>query len=721
MDEIMTITGRHKYTVYHNKENGYTVAKFTTYDENEKVITVTGHFSQLNTNDVYILNGNYVEHKKYGLQFQVNSYDISKKKDRISLIRYFSSPLFPGIGKKIAEQIVEILGEECIDNIKDNPDILLQIPLLSDKKRNVIIDVLHQTENEDDIHTFFSKRGVNIKNIVKFESVYGEDAIHFIKENPYRIIEEVDGIGFKTADKLAQELSFDMDHPYRLKAMVLSTILDLCMKTGDTFLYKEDIEKQVIKQFPTINLVEHLTVLMEQQLIHIEEDRIYHHTQYESEKGIVDFLYEFPIQTQMQISKTALQQEIALLEDSLRIKYDDMQKKAIYTFFEEPFSILSGGPGTGKTTIVQGIIELYKYFYPNQVISCCAPTGRAAKRLAEITGCTSTTIHSLLKWDLENNAFGVNEKEPLEVDVLIIDEFSMVDQWLCYHLLNASTWVKKILVIGDDQQLPSVGCGNVLRDLIHSKVFPVISLSRIFRQKEESQVVKLAHLIREEKIQSFEEGEDLHFLSCNNYEVRDVISEIIEKKLTEGYNSKDIQVLAPMYQGVAGIDILNNTVQNLLNPFEEGKVEVQAGYRIFRTGDKVLQLKNQPEDEVYNGDIGEIIEIQYLDYEHNTFELFVDFDGNIVSYTKDEIFHLTHAFCISIHKAQGSEYPIVILPVVNDYIYMLDRSLLYTGITRARNELIIVGEIDTFLKSTHRRERHQRKTYLKERFIKKFE
>ena len=590
MDEQLLILAKHRYTVFHNKENGYTVAKFVTIDENEKDFVVVGFFHEIDANFIYELKGQYVEHKKYGLQFQVESYELSKTKDKVSLVRYFSSVYFPGIGKKIAEAIVDTLGLDCIQLIKENPDILLSVRQLTDKKRDVIKEVLF-LEEKNDVHAFFTSKGLSVKNILKLEAIYGEQAIQVVEENPYRIIEEVDGIGFKTVDKLAKEMSFDMNHPYRIKAAILSIILDLCIKSGDTYLYKEEIEKKVIKMFPDIDVREYLNMLQEQKLIYIEQERIYHHTQYESEKGIVDFLYEFPLQTTLPIYTDIIRQDITWIENELQIVYDEIQKKAIENFFLNPFSILTGGPGTGKTTVVQAIIQIYKKHFPTHTVACCAPTGRAAKRLTEITLCPSTTIHSLLKWDLENNKFGMNEKEPLDIDILIIDEFSMVDQWLFYHLLSACTWVKKILIIGDDQQLPSVGCGNVLKDLMSSQVFPVTILKKIFRQKEESHVIQLAHHIREQSLISIEEGNDLTFIQCESVEVKENVKHIIQTKLSQGLLPKDIQVLAPMYQGVAGIDVLNKTIQQIVYEFSDESNSINVGYRTFKVKDKVLQLK----------------------------------------------------------------------------------------------------------------------------------
>ena len=341
--------------------------------------------------------------------------------------------------------------------------------------------------------------------------------------------------------------------------------------------------------------------------------------------------------------------------------------------------------------------------------------------MSELCVCNATTIHSLLRWDLESNTFLVNEKEPLQCDLLIIDEFSMVDQWLFYNLLKASKLVKKILIIGDEDQLPSVGCGSVLKDLIACEQFAVTRLHKIFRQSEGSDVIALAHEIREEQITVLDYAKDIAFFDAQNYEVRDLVVRIVANALEKGYESKDIQVLAPKYGGVAGIDALNNALQKMMNPSTAHKRELKVGYRIFRVGDKVLQLKNQPEDEVYNGDIGEIVDIAYASESvGQKHQLLVDFDGIMVEYSNEQLYNITHAFCISIHKAQGSEYPIVILPIVSEYAYMMSKRLLYTAVTRAKKSLVLLGERDMLHKAVTRKERHQRNSTLEMRIRKLF-
>lgn len=719
MNEKIIVKAKHVYTIFHNSQNGYTVAKFVTYDSNEEDFTATGFFNELHEDIIYKLNGDYVEHPRFGMQFQVEAYEKMLPNDESSLIRYFSSSLFPGIGKKTAISIVAALGEDAIERIKEDNDVLLSITSLNERKRASVIQGILDHDELDDSVVFFTQHGFSVRNIMKIQAAYGEESVSVIKENPYRLVEELDGIGFKNADKLARELQFEELHPYRIRAVILSCVLDICMANGDTYTTLPSVQKRVKKEYALeIDCAAYLLELAHDRQVVLEEERIYHHTQYDAEKGIATFLCGFPYIQEEEERHFAIEEDMHKLEHFYHIQYDEKQKLAISTFFQESFSILTGGPGTGKTTIVQGILSLYKKYYPTYSIALCAPTGRAAKRLSELSNGNATTIHSLLKWDLESNTFLMNDREPIQADLLIIDEFSMVDQWVFYNLVKASKHIRKILIIGDEDQLPSVGPGCVLKDMIASKQFSVIRLEKIFRQSEGSEVVTLAHEMKEGKGSILEHAKDIAFFNCLNYEVKDILLTVIKNALDKGYNNRDIQVLAPMYGGIAGIDALNTALQKMMNPVSIYKREMKIGYRIFRVEDKVLQLKNQPEDEVYNGDIGIIKNIQYANENVNQKNCIeVDFDGNLVEYSGEHIYHITHAYCISIHKSQGSEYPIVIMPVVSDYRYMLQKRLLYTGVTRAKKSLVLLGDKNVFLHSLQIEEHHIRKSMLTQRIL----
>lgn len=718
MEDELIIKAKPLHEIFYNKSNGYGVFKFKSYDAEEKKFIATGSFNELDFDYVYCLYGKYVDHPKFGIQFQVSSCQKAIPSDDESLIRFFSSDLFPGIGKQTAIAIVNTLGNKAVELIRNDSNVLFEIPLLTEKRREVILKGIKEYVEEDETTFFFTKYGISTKNIKKIEYKYGSEAIDLIKENPYRIIEDIDGIGFKTADKLAKSLNFDLNHPYRIKAAVLSAVSELNMKTGDTYVTYEDLELFLGKQFSSVNLDEYLNELEDEYLVVREENRIYHYTQYDSEIGIASFLKRFPYENQDDIEKNELIQEIDKLQKELHIQYEKKQIEAILNFFSNAFSILTGGPGTGKTTIVQGIIKLYKKYYPMDQIAICAPTGRASKRLSELCNCSATTIHSLLHWDLETNKFLINEKETLTCDLLIIDEFSMVDQWLFYNLLKASKFVKKIFIIGDENQLPSVGCGCVLKDLIDSQKFMVTNLSKIFRQAKDNDVITLAHEIKNENVTILEHARDIAFFSASQIEIKSMILKIVSNALDKGYSDEDIQVLAPIYAGVAGIDILNKELQKIMNPQSSYKREITVGYRVFREGDKVLQLKNQPDDNVYNGDIGKIVEIVYAnDTVDKKQRIIVDFDDNYVEYSGEQLFNITHAFCISIHKSQGSEYPIVILPIIRQYSYILCKRLIYTAVTRAKKSLVLLGEQDVFYETISKKDQVERKSTLKNHII----
>lgn len=721
MDELNVIEGIFKVIIFQGS-NQYTVAKFILNEKDEKVLTVTGYLSEILEDTPYRLKGVYKEHPKYGMQFDIVAYERITPTDDDSLIRYFSSPFFHGIGKKAATAIVSQLGNDCISLLKKDIEIIYQVNGLSKKQRESVMQGISNDISIDDSVVFLTQHGMTLRNIMKVEAIYEDQAIAIIKENPYQMIVDIDGIGFKTADKLAKSLGFEEDHPYRMKAAVISIMNDLTMASGNTYTSRDEILYTLRKNFTYVDeelFDDWIAELVMERLIYIEEDAYYPIAQYDAEKGIATFLSGFPYVEVEEVQDTTLKDKIAILQTRYAIDYEEKQITAIEKFFQQPFSIITGGPGTGKTTIVRAIIDLYKDLFPMHKIAVCAPTGRAAKRLGELSQVETCTIHSLLKWDLETNTFGVNEQDPIDANLLIIDEFSMVDSWLFYNVLKASNGVGRILLIGDEDQLPSVGPGFVLKDLIASNLFQVSRLDKIFRQKEGSDVVKLANEIKKGSCDTLKHGNDVKLFSCLNYQVKDQIIKIVANAFDKGYSINEVQVLAPMYNGVAGIDALNKALQELCNPAQANKRELRVGYRIFRENDKVLQLKNQPDDGVYNGDIGTIVEIVYEaeDY-HKQKRIIVDFDGIIVEYTSDNFYVITHAYCISIHKSQGSEYPIVIMPILKDYHYMLQRRLIYTGITRAKKSLVLLGSEAVLKEGINKEDRHPRKTKLKERIIK---
>ena len=715
--ETIEITGRLIKTIFHSESNLFTVGVFKLYELNEKEVTVTGYFPKFNKDLLIALSGYYTEHPRYGMQFQVSHYRRILPTDRDSIINYLKSPLFKGIGKGFAEKLVDTFGEDVLNQLKDDITIIRSIKGWTKVKEEAPYEGLILAGQSEEAMKFFTTHGLGIRNIMRLDRIYGTRVLEIVKENPYRLVEEVDGIGFITADKLAMSMGFEADDPRRLRAALIMMIMNECMRTGDSYVEFEALENLFSKEFSDHqhNFDSILDDCVRQKKIIRQDQRYFHPSQYYNEKFIASYFETYPNEPLDPVEMDDLDKALLEREKRLSIHYDLLQNTAIHTFFSEPITILTGGPGTGKTTVVGAMIDLYKTLYATSSVICCAPTGRAAKRLNELTGTDSTTIHALLKWDLEANTFGKNEADLLALDCLIIDEFSMVDTWLFGNLLKAAKNVKKILIVGDVDQLPSVSPGSVLRDLIDSKRFNTIALQTIYRQKEGSDVIELAHQIRENKVNLEGLTKDIRWIDCSAIEVKQLILDIIDQGLQKGYSVSDIQVLAPMYNRQAGIDALNHAVQKMVNPPSADKNELQISYVTFREGDKILQLKNQPPDDVYNGDIGILLEVIHAKNDENKQNrLVVDFDGRIVEYTSESFINITLAYCISIHKSQGSEYPIVILPVLNEQKIMLQRRLLYTAITRASKSLILIGEKSAFLYGLSRKDENPRKTCLLE-------
>ena len=692
--------------IYTSEQSGFGIFQVVLFNSDSKPLTIKGPIANLEVEGSYEFSGYYHEDPRYGLQFAITNYRKTVPNDRDFVIRYLSGPAFPGIGAKTAETLVDTYGDDVLERIRERQLNEIEVKGLSKEKATKVINTIQQHDPHEEAITFLLANGLGSKQIQKIMAVYEERAIDIIRKNPYQLVFDIDGIGFATADKVARLMDFDEAHTFRYEAYLLDRFKFVSFSNGDSFMAIEALREAVLDMDETVFEDAYLALLKRGVLIE-DDGRIYHYTQFESEEYCAKFLSEFTFDgTLFQLDD--FDQKIEQVEKNLFITFDEDQKGAIASFLNEDVMILTGGPGTGKSTLLAGIVNLLQTSMPRLHITLCAPTGRAAKRLESLTNVHAATVHSVLNWNLEKNVFGMNEDNPLDTDILIVDEFSMVDIWLFANLLKASGHVKKFLFVGDQDQLPSVGAGYVLGDLIRSKRFKTIALKRNYRQEQGSEVIDLALNMNQGIFNIDGYHKDVSFFNSRYGTVKDIVLKVVEEALNRGYTLNDIQVLAPMYDGPSGIDNLNHFLQKMCNPAHVHKNEIVVGKRIFREGDKMLQLKNQPDDFVFNGDIGMLVEV-------NPKQLVVDFDGVIVEYGPQDFINLSHAYAMSVHKAQGSEYPIIVLIAVKSFYRMLSRKLYYTGATRSSKSLVLVGDYEAFDHAVHHAQEIKRNTYFVER------
>lgn len=712
------IIGEVTRILFQNEENFYTVLKTDVLESNEDFqdeATVTGYLPQIVEGDTYTFKGKVTHHPKYGMQLQVETFEKEMPQSKDGIIQYLSSDIFKGIGKKTAKQIVECLGDDALNIILQDKDVLKQVPKLSDEKIDVVYNGIVENQMIEKIMIKLNEFGFGAQLAMKIYQFYKEETLNVIEQSPFKLVMDIDGIGFSKADELARKIGIDENHPERLKAGLMYSLEQASLQNGHTY-----IPEQVLLQTTYELLTKHQTInpdLLVQALLELSEDKrvvnheknIYIPSLFYSESKAVQILHRLlnhgdKLKT---FEKSDVLLTIGAIEEMFNVTYAPLQREALETALNHKIMILTGGPGTGKTTVINGIVNLYAELhglslnyddYDDQFpIALCAPTGRASKRLSESTGLEATTIHRLIGWTRENKPDDVLENE-IEAKLIIIDEMSMVDTWLMFQLLRAIPNDAQIIFVGDQDQLPSVGPGQVFKDLIDSKIIPQIELQEVYRQQEGSSIIELAHQIkRNEPFDITKRYNDRSFIPCSNDQVGDVIEKIVKKAVERGYDKRDIQVLAPIYKGTAGIRNLNKILQNILNPKDEKQDDLVFGDVLYRKGDKVLQLVNRPEDGVFNGDIGEITDILKAHEAVSGKEtVVVDYDDTIVNYTKQDLMELTHAYCCSIHKSQGSEFPIVIMPIVNQYYRMLQKNILYTGLTRASQSLMFIGDVNAF-------------------------
>lgn len=724
------LKGYVEHIIYQNSANGYTVMNLVS-DEEE--ITCVGTFGTLEAGEMVELTGEYTEHALYGRQFKADSVRVLPPEDVVSIRRYLGSGAIKGIGEALADRIVRKFGEDTFRIMEEEPERLVEVKGISERIARQIAVQMEEKKELREAMIFLQRYGISNTLAVKIYDTYGARLYGVLEENPYRLAEDITGVGFKIADEIAAKVGIHTDSDYRIRSGILYVLLQGAQE-GNVYLPMELLLQRAAELLElTVEQIEPqiMNLMMDKKLVIKEKDgqkAVYAMSYYYAELNCARMLHDLNVSMGegggkndglLPAEEQKLEERIRELEKREQIELDDLQRKAVLESIKNGLLILSGGPGTGKTTTINTMIQYFEE--EGQDILLAAPTGRAAKRMTEATGYEAKTIHRLLELggpgetDYTNTkvAFERNEENPLEADVLIIDEMSMVDIHLFQSLLKAVTVGTRLIMVGDVNQLPSVGPGQVLRDLIDSGCFPVIMLQKIFRQAGESDIVVNAHRIRQgQEIRMDNKSRDFFFLPRNDVNViYKHMVQLVTEKLPRYVNATpfDIQVLTPMRKGVLGVETLNQILQEYVNPPAPGKAEHECGGTLFRQGDKVMQIKNNyrlewevvskygiPIDKglgVFNGDMGTIREID--EYSQS---VTVEYDeGKRVTYPFSDMDEVELAYAVTIHKSQGSEYPAVIMPLLGGPKMLMNRNLLYTGVTRARDCVTILGSADTVM------------------------
>ncbi len=740
-----TLNGILERIVYESSETGYTVGRLSARGHPE-LVTIVGNLASVNAGESLLLSGEWTNNPKYGRQFQIEKYETIQPANVLGIRKYLGSGLIKGIGPKMATRIVNQFGMDTIDVIEQSPQKLAGIPGIGRKRVKLIQQAWEAQREIKNVMLFLQSHNVSTSHATKIYKTYQNDSIRIVTENPYRLADEIYGIGFVTADTIAQKLGIDRDDPHRLQAGI-KYVLSQKADDGHVFQhYSELIEScQTILEQEVDKIEKNMLVLSEKEDIVLfsegsvvetnsvgiitddmttndlddifaedqnkyieiceeteespvepipdsmskllENSAIYLSPFYYAEMGVVNQFLRLLSNKKQNSSHINITNAVNQLESELDIQFASQQIEAIHAALTERALILTGGPGTGKTTTTIGMLRLFEA--DGRRIVLAAPTGRAAKRLSETTGREAKTIHRLLEFSPKENGFKRNRQNPLDADVVIIDEMSMVDIVLMNRLMQAIPTGATIILIGDTDQLPSVGAGNVLKNLIDSKKIPVVTLTEIFRQAQQSMIVTNAHLINTGEFPKLSGPNDRNFFFIEEEDPEasvELISSLISERLPQHFNYHpidDIQLLCPMRRGILGSENLNNCLQNVLNPNKEQAVR---GWQAFRIGDKVMQVRNNYDYDVFNGDIGRIAGIDEVDK-----KVRIRFPDKMVDYDMSDLNELVLAYATTVHKAQGSEYPVVVIPLHTQHYIMLQRNLLYTGITRAKERVVIVG------------------------------
>ena len=713
-----TITGVVERITYHDEESGYSVIKIRAKAFLE-LIALTGKFISINIGTIIEAKGNFIINKKFGRQFSVKEYKESLPASIYGIEKYLGSGLIEGIGPKFAKQIVERFRENTINIIENEPTKLLEIPKIGERRIQAIVNSWQKHKNIKDLMIFLSDCGVSTSVAHKIYKVYGEESIQKLKENPYGIVDDIYGIGFKTADMIAIKIGLPKESYNRCRAGIFY-ILSEFANDGNCYASLDNLTQKgsQLLDIPSHIIVMTFDYLNSQKELICEENNqiIYLPPFYHSEVGIAKRIYKIATFKNEIDKKFDLESAIKSVQNKNKIIYDKTQISAIKAAILSKFSVITGGPGVGKTTITKAIIDIFKLM--NKKIILAAPTGRAAKRMTQACKLESKTIHRLLEAD-HKGKFSKNEENKLSGDVIIIDESSMIDTILMYNLLKAIPNEMIVIMIGDADQLPSVNAGNVLNDIISSNVLPVIRLNKIYRQAESSKIITNSHKINSGEMPDLSSENDSDFFFIEEKDPENIvktIKELCSQRLPNFYKVDkitDIQILSPMKRGLLGTENLNEELQSVLN---NNKLFIKRGANKYKLGDKVMQIKNNYEKNIFNGDIGIISDV---DLENNS--ITVNFDDNFIDYEYQDLDELVLSFAITIHKSQGAEFPIVVIPVHFQSRIMLQRNLIYTGITRAKKIVVLIGDRNALKYAVENDISNERKTLLNEKIIKWFD
>ncbi|MDR6225198.1 SF1B family DNA helicase RecD2 [Desmospora profundinema] len=724
--------------IFYNEENQYGVFLMQVTETTEELdtdeIVVVGNMMRPHPDETVIVHGEWMEHPRYGRQYQVRHMKKELPRTREAVAKYLSSGLFPGVGKKTAEKIVEHLGENALEKAAARPEVLAEVPGVTAARAETIADSLREHHALEQALVYLYQFGMGPAIALKVVQTYKESTIQVVKQNPYRMIEEVEGVGFRRADEIARQTGLALDAPERFQAAAIFALREASLSHGHVFVTMEQLNAEVDQLlhphardwFPPEERERLLDIMAHEERLIDDHGKLYLPSLFFAEHGVAMRVREWLERPMDPTPAKELFQAVGEVEEELGVAYADKQREAMTTAVDSPLMILTGGPGTGKTTVIRGICHLFARLhecsldpkdYENSEkpypIRLAAPTGRAAKRMSEATGIPAMTIHRLLGW--KGDFFERDQDHPIEGSLLIVDEVSMLDVWLANQLFRAVHQNMQVILVGDDDQLPSVGPGKVLQNLLEVKAIPRVELTEIYRQEEGSSIIRLAHELKRGEMPSdlMDKLPDRRFFPCKRDQAVDVILKTYTEAVNRGYTLFDVQVLAPIYKGPAGVNRINEAIQESINPPGEGKKEIAWGETVFRGGDKVLQLVNHSEHPVYNGDMGMITAIDEKASNDDPV-LWVQFDRQEIPYKRSQLNQIGLAYACSVHKAQGSEFAIVILPLLTAYRRMLQRNLIYTGVTRSKSYLILCGEKEALHHGIRQKERAERNSQLVE-------